>query len=80
MVLELSWVLPRVAYRMPFRSDCLVQAMAAQDWLLEQGIASSIVIGVVGGEGRAFESHAWLTYGREIVTGGDVEAYRPILG
>ncbi|WP_340588382.1 lasso peptide biosynthesis B2 protein [Erythrobacter alti] len=80
MVLHVAWVIPRVAHRMPFRSDCLVQAMAAQDWLLGRGIASRIVIGVVSSEDRPFESHAWLTYGPNVVTGGMVDAFRPILG
>lgn len=76
----IAWVLPRVANRMPFRSDCLVQAMAAQDWLRDHGIPSSIAIGVLSRDDRPFESHAWLDSGDTVVVGGAVEDFRQILG
>lgn len=75
-----GWVIPRVAFRMPWRSDCLPQAMAAQRWLLARGIATSIVIGVERPDGASFNSHAWLLYGDRAVTGGEVAHLQPILG
>lgn len=75
-----GWVVPRVAHRLPWRADCLPQAMAAQRWLLASGIATSIVIGVERPDGTGFNSHAWLLYGERVVTGGDVAHLAPILG
>lgn len=72
-------VIPRVAYRLPWRSDCLPQAMAAQHWLDCRGIATSIVIGVDSQGNGEFASHAWLQYGDRIVTGGDVANFHVML-
>lgn len=76
----IAWIVPRVAGRMPFRSDCLVQAMAAQDLLLSKGLASDVVIGVEGGEAKDFASHAWLVCNDLVVVGGDIGQFEPILG
>ena len=75
-----EWIVPRVARRMPFRSDCLVQAMAAQDLLVHFGLSSRIVIGVEGGGEKPFSSHAWLECGDSVVVGGEVDQFNPILG
>ena len=74
------WIVPRVAGRMPFRSDCLVQAMAAQDFLLHFGLSSRIVIGVEGGGEKSFSSHAWLECADIVVVGGEIGQFNPILG
>lgn len=78
---HLGWIayaLPRVARVAPFRSDCLVQALAGQKWLSESGIASTIVIGAELPEGKPFASHAWLKSGETVVTGGEVDRYTVI--
>ncbi len=72
-------VIPRVARFVPWRSDCLVQAMAAQRWLLRRGIASMIVIGIDRTREEGFLSHAWLSYGNQGVTGGVVDRYTVII-
>ncbi|MGB3797805.1 MAG: lasso peptide biosynthesis B2 protein [Alteraurantiacibacter sp.] len=77
---DIAWIVPRVARRMPFRSDCLVQAMAAQVLLLDRGIFSEIVIGVEGGPDKPFASHAWLVCADLVVVGGDIAQFNPILG
>jgi len=79
---RIAWIafaLPRVANRVPWRSDCLVQAMAAQDWLSALGLASQIVIGVEKPADGDFGSHAWLTCGDTIVTGGESDRYTVIV-
>ncbi|RPF71535.1 lasso peptide biosynthesis B2 protein [Aurantiacibacter spongiae] len=70
-----GFVIERLASRMPFRSDCLVRALAAQSWLTQRGIATRIVIGAQFSPSREFGPHAWLSYGETIVTGGDVAPY-----
>lgn len=78
LVARVKWTVPRVAYRMPFRSDCLVQAMAAQSLLCEDGVATRIMIGVKRHPDRTFESHAWLLHRKSVMLGGDVEGFQPI--
>lgn len=68
-----SWIVP-------WRSDCLVQAIAAQDWLVRHGIFSRIVIGVGPQRTGSFEGHAWLLAGERIVTGGEVSEHSVLLG
>lgn len=78
LVDRIAFALPRVAARMPWRADCLVQALAAQRWLGAKGITSTIRLGAPRHLGARFEAHAWLTVGDRIVTGGDqVDGYVP---
>lgn len=79
LVRRLAYVIPRVAQRLPWRADCLVQALAGQNWLLRAGIGSQIVLGVPIDQTGDFEAHAWLVAGDRIVTGGDVSNYRPLV-
>jgi len=60
--------------RVPWRSDCLVQALAAQHWLASMGIGSSIHLGVKPSE-APIDAHAWLKVGNRILLGGDVADY-----
>lgn len=75
----IAYVIPRVAYRMPFRADCLVQALAAQRWLASRGIGSAIVIGAERPADRPFGAHAWLACGSRIITGGETGQYTVLL-
>lgn len=78
LVGRIAYVIPRVAARVPWRADCLVQAMAAKKWLASRGIESLIHFGVPKEKPSAFEAHAWLTVGTTIVTGGDISGYVPL--
>ena len=71
-----AWAVAVAARFVPWRSDCLVQALAARAWLSAQGIESRLVIGVPGQKGARFEAHAWLLSHGITVTGGDVRHYR----
>ena len=76
---RIAWAVPRVAKAMPFRADCLVQAMAAQAMLARRGLDSEVHIGarkILGG----FAAHAWLTHRGEVVTGGEIAGYSRVLG
>lgn len=68
-----------VAPRLPWRADCLIQAMAAQRWLDRNGIPTSLSIGVRKPQPGPFEAHAWLTHGDFIVTGGSASDFTPLL-
>ncbi len=71
----LARLIPRVARRMPWRSDCLVQALAAQRWLARKGVPSRLQIGGRKTLEKGFEAHAWLTVGDLVVTGWDIENF-----
>lgn len=78
-IARIAYVLPRISRRLPWRSDCLVQAMAGQDWLAASKLASELQIGVEKPEHGEFAAHAWLVHDGNIVTGGDISRYAPIL-
>ena len=65
--------------RVPWRSDCLVQALAGQRWLARLGIASDLHIGVQRPTEARLDAHAWLTVGEEVVIGGETGAYAPLV-
>ena len=46
LALRVAWAIPRVAARVPWRSDCLVQATAAQRWLASKRLDCELHIGV----------------------------------
>ncbi len=71
---------PRLAKLLPWRADCLVQAIAAQNWLGSMGQASAIVLGAKNTDSQGFGAHAWLICGDKIITGGDVAPYTAFIG
>lgn len=75
LVARVAFAVPRVGAYLPWRSDCLVQALAAHRWLARHGIASEICIGVRRPGDLEFEAHAWLKAGETVVTGGDISSY-----
>lgn len=79
LVDRVAYVIPRVAARMPWRADCLVQALAAERWLNGEKIATLLTLGIPKEKQAAFEAHAWLSVGDRIVTGGDVSGYVPLV-
>ncbi len=78
-IARIAYVLPRLSDRLPWRSDCLIQAIAGQNWLRSLGEAGEIQIGVENPKDGEFGAHAWLMLGETIVTGGDIERYQVIL-
>lgn len=78
LVERVAFAIPRVAARVPWRADCMVQALAAEHWLRVHGIATTLTLGVPRDKLTEFEAHAWLTAGDRVVTGGDVRGYVPL--
>lgn len=76
---RIAYVLPRLSDRLPWRSDCLVQAIAGQNWLTHLGAASEIQIGVENPKDGEFGAHAWLLHEGQVVTGGDIDRYSLLL-
>ena len=59
--------------RFPWRSDCMIQALAARLWLERAGIAPQVRLGARRGVDGALLAHIWLTVDGEVVTGGALE-------
>lgn len=76
---NVAYIIPRVAARLPWRADCLIQALAAQRWLGRHGVASYITIGTGLDKDAQFRAHAWLNVGDLVITGGEISAYTPLL-
>ncbi len=77
-IARIGYILPRLSARLPWRSDCLIQAIAGQNWLSQLGIPSVIELGVKREEANGLNSHAWLLCGGQIVLGSSKELYNPI--
>ena len=60
-----------VSSKTPWESKCLVQALTAQKLLKNQGISTTIYLGVKK-EGSEMKAHAWLRCGEYYVTGGSI--------
>lgn len=75
LVDKVAFAIPRAAERVPWRADCLVQALAGERWLRRHGIAAQVVIGVSRHAAAPLDAHAWLEAGGRVVTGGDIAAY-----
>lgn len=73
---RVSIAIDRVGGRVPWRSSCLVRALAAQNWLERSGIKSDLRIGVKIEDEHGLDAHAWLTHGDVLVIGGPVDGYQ----
>ena len=75
------WALAIAGRHVPWRSDCLVQVMAADRWLRRRGMIGDFHLGVAADDLAGLIAHAWLTLdGRTINVGGDAPTrYRPII-
>ena len=74
LVDRVAYIIPIMGLRVPWRSDCLVQALAARRWLLRANVVSHVCLGVRK-DNQALKAHAWLKVGERIVTGGDISSY-----
>lgn len=74
LVERVAYAVPIMGLRVPWRADCVVQALAARRWLARGGIGSNVHVGVRN-DAQGFQAHAWLQVGKRVVTGGDISAY-----
>ena len=66
------------AARVPWRSDCLIRALAARRWLARHGCAAQLHLGVARAD-EGLAAHAWLTLDGRPLLGGDGAGLTPIL-
>ena len=59
-----------VAYKTPWESKCLVQALTAQWMLRDKGISTTLYLGVKKDSNNNMLAHAWTRCGQYYVTGG----------
>lgn len=64
------WALEAAGKRVPWRADCVVQALAAKFWLEAAGREAEFRLGVRRTEAGSLEAHAWLEVGGRAVSGG----------
>lgn len=80
---RIAYIIPRLSKRLPWRADCLVQAIAAQNWLSSLGISSAVEVGVQNSTETGFGSHAWLTCkdcgADRVILGDNGQAYTAII-
>lgn len=70
-VAAISWSLRAMAFRTPWESACLTQALAGMVMLQRRNIPAQMYLGVAKGESAAetMAAHAWLKCGHVFVTG-----------
>lgn len=79
LVARVAWAIPRAALVVPWRSDCLRQAEAARAWLAAHGLTASLKLGSYRTNEGQLETHAWLEWQGEVVTGGSIEHFAPFM-
>jgi hypothetical protein len=77
----MHWALYGVGRRLPWRSDCLIEALAAKRWLDRAGGTATLKLGVRRTEEGGLMAHAWLAIGETAVSGGPIaEGLTPLTG
>ncbi len=68
---RLGWAVVKMATYTPFKSNCMVQALAAKQMCKKRGIATTLYIGVGKNQEATPQklNHAWLRSGSFIITG-----------
>jgi len=80
LIARVGFLITLASRHLPWRSDCLPQAIAGQRWLQSEGLGSEIRIGVERPGDDQFGAHAWLVHRDQIVTGGEVGHFSVLLG
>jgi hypothetical protein len=78
-VARLSWAIAVAAARVPWRSDCLLRAMAADRWLRRHQLRSQFYLGVKRNDAGCLAAHARLRFGDVTVTGDTAEAFTMLI-
>lgn len=69
--IKISGVINGLSTRTPWRSTCLVKALAAHKLLEKRGISSKVHFGVKKDLKKGFEAHAWLSVAGKALIGGE---------
>lgn len=77
-----AWAIETAARYVPWRSDCLLQVMAASRWLRRHGCKPQFKLGLARTPAGDLAAHAWLTLDDRVLVGGNaafVSDFVPIL-
>ena len=79
-VSRIGWAIAAAARRLPFRSTCLLESLAADAMLRRRGYASEIRFGVQPPSGGALAAHAWVEHEGAVVIGAmhELPEYSPL--
>lgn len=70
LVTGIASAIDRMRWYLPWKSNCLVRAIAAHHMLTRYGMNHTLYIGMATDGEADFQVHAWLRCGSHIVTGG----------
>lgn len=73
---QIGRAISRVAILVPWRSDCLVQAIAADSLLRQHGFQSEFFLGVQRRGDAAFLAHCWIKCGDQVAVGGTSDDFK----
>lgn len=76
---RVAWAIRAAANRVPWRSDCLLQVMAADRWLSRAGHTRQFFLGANFDIQDAFSAHAWLTCNGFLVAGFSDGVFVPLI-
>jgi hypothetical protein len=76
---RLSWAIAVAAKHVPWRSDCLIQVVAAHRWMRRYHLRPDFYLGVTKADDGVFAAHAWLRYGDLTVTGGNYDRFSVLI-
>lgn len=69
-----AWAIEAASRHVPWRSDCLIKAIALTRWLRRHGYEPRFHLGMSHGDVAALEAHAWLTLDGRVIVGGDADS------
>src|SRR5205823_1564843 len=78
-VSRVKWAISAAAPRMPWRCDCLPQALAAERWLRRCYLQPSLFVGVAKDENGGLLAHAWVQCKGVTVVGGDIRHFTVLI-
>lgn len=67
---RIGWAVNAAARRLPWRTTCLMQAVAAAILMRCRGLPATLHLGVASAGGST-TAHAWVRYGELVLTGAD---------
>lgn len=77
---RMSWAIGAAASRLPWRSDCLIQVLAADRWMRRHGLQGEFYLGVRKDAQGNLVSHAWMQCGEIVVPNGETGSFQVLIG
>ena len=75
----IAWAIAAAGRRVPWRADCLVQAIAADRWLKRIGLVPEFSLGVMKTEDGVLRAHALIRCNNVTVTGNGLDGFSVLI-